>query len=398
MRVVYVVRNHPLPSRSGGSMRIAAIVQGLEKLGHEVSYFDVGELLDGTKQATHRDSRAVRRSGVWANETLADEAGPWVKDPLGQPSDADWLPHVHQGLAGLLSTVDPEVVILDTPLTKAAIPTIRNFPARIVLDSHNVDGLLSHDLLHLRNDLAGEDPTYRLIARRAGAIERHTADRVDAVWACSPADRDAYLDLTGTPTFIVPNAVIVTEPAVVRRDVHQLLFTGSLGYLPNRDAVRWLLEMASLAHDIEPRTSLVVAGSSPPPSLINAARTTSWLSVTGSRDSFADLFAASGMAVIPLRAGGGTRLKALEAFAAGLPVVSTSKGVEGLDVRDGEHFLLAETTAQFVEAMESLWSNPGLYAAVATAAFDLVQRSYSLDALSRAIDTALAHLDGSRRN
>ena len=95
---------------------------------------------------------------------------------------------------------------------------------------------------------------------------------------------------------------------------------------------------------------------------------------------------------IPLQEGGGTRFKALEAFASGLPVVSTAKGVEGLDVTAGEHYLQAETTTEFVDAIATLLEDEALRRRLADRALTVVRDSYSYPVAERRIHEALAGL------
>jgi glycosyltransferase involved in cell wall biosynthesis len=86
---------------------------------------------------------------------------------------------------------------------------------------------------------------------------------------------------------------------------------------------------------------------------------------------------------MPLTAGGGSRLKVLEAFAAGVPVLSSAKGVEGLDVTNGTHYLAAETNEGFADAAAFLLANRSLMAALRSQAFSLVSKEYSIDSLTR---------------
>jgi glycosyltransferase involved in cell wall biosynthesis len=96
--------------------------------------------------------------------------------------------------------------------------------------------------------------------------------------------------------------------------------------------------------------------------------------------------------VVPLQQGGGTRLKLLEAFASGCPAVSTTKGAEGLNVRDGEHLLIRDEIEAITEAVEQLWSKTALVEKLAAAAYELVKAEYSWEAVSKRVDQALQQL------
>ena len=117
--------------------------------------------------------------------------------------------------------------------------------------------------------------------------------------------------------------------------------------------------------------------------------------VTGTVDDVGPYYERAQVAVVPLRAGGGSRLKILEAFALGRPVVSTTLGAEGLDVVDGEHLLLADTAAAFAEAVIRLLEDPELSARIAGAARALVEERYDWDTvaeLQREIYRATIHV------
>jgi glycosyltransferase involved in cell wall biosynthesis len=103
--------------------------------------------------------------------------------------------------------------------------------------------------------------------------------------------------------------------------------------------------------------------------------------------------AAATVMAVPLRQGGGTRLKILEGFAANVPVVSTRKGAEGLEVEDGTHLLFAETAGEFVDAIRLIWTEARLAKSLAANGFDLVTRAYSWDVSSRRIAQAVDTLE-----
>jgi glycosyltransferase involved in cell wall biosynthesis len=105
------------------------------------------------------------------------------------------------------------------------------------------------------------------------------------------------------------------------------------------------------------------------------------LALTGFVDDVRPLIASAWVSLVPIRVGGGTRLKILEAMALGTPVVATSKGTEGLDAKHGEHLLIADSPEAFAEAVIRLLQEPGLRRRLADKAYQLVQERYDLAAL-----------------
>jgi glycosyltransferase involved in cell wall biosynthesis len=159
-----------------------------------------------------------------------------------------------------------------------------------------------------------------------------------------------------------------------------LLFVGVLNYPPNSDAVSWFV--ANVLPEIErlcPEVRLCIAGLSPPPSILALARDN--IVVRGFVEELEPVYRESTIAVVPLRAGGGTRLKILEAMALGRPVVSTSIGCEGLGATSGEHLLIADSAEDFAAAVVRALGNIDLRRRLAANARKLVEAHYCWNAL-----------------
>ena len=169
-------------------------------------------------------------------------------------------------------------------------------------------------------------------------------------------------------------------------DPIDLLMVGTLGYYPNADGA------AFLCRDIVPLLGrngqwprIAIVGSKPPES-VRALGALPEVSVFADVPDVAPYYAAAKVAVVPLRAGGGSRIKILEAFAHGRPVVSTRIGAEGLAVADGRHLLLADTAEAFAAAVRRLLSDPDLAARLAAEARQLVDERYDFECVAREIE------------
>ena len=150
---------------------------------------------------------------------------------------------------------------------------------------------------------------------------------------------------------VVPNTVEVPETVerAPRSPTLRLLFVGNLGDEPNVDAALWIAGelMPRLRRDGSP-VELRIAGSHPLPEVAALAGT--GIEIHADPLDLAPHYAWADLALAPIRAGGGTRIKILEAFAARVPVVATPVGAEGLAVQDGEHLLLADDSNDFATA------------------------------------------------
>jgi glycosyltransferase involved in cell wall biosynthesis len=201
------------------------------------------------------------------------------------------------------------------------------------------------------------------------------------------------------PSFFAPPAECQPEP-------RSLVFAGGMNWYPNCDAVLYFLRgiWPLLTRDPEPRTWTVV-GQDPPGVLLEAARRDPGIRVMGFVDDVRPHLHSAQIYVCPIRKGGGTRLKVLDALASGTPLVSTRMAVEGLDLMEGTHYLGAEEPADFVAQIRRLDSDPGLRQRLSTSGKDIVLRRYSwsgigerlLDAYRFACATAGSREDSPRR-
>ena len=171
--------------------------------------------------------------------------------------------------------------------------------------------------------------------------------------------RDA--DLLGVPCHVVPNGCDVpSDPPPPPKD-GTVLFVGSLGYQPNRDAVQWWSD------EIHPRLPL----GSPPLTVVGRGADglppLPGIDLVGEVDDVAPHLARARAVAIPLRQGSGTRLKLLEAMAWGRPVVVTAKGAEGIEVRDGAEVLLRDQPDAFAAAIERVVTDDALAAGLGRA-------------------------------
>jgi glycosyltransferase involved in cell wall biosynthesis len=175
---------------------------------------------------------------------------------------------------------------------------------------------------------------------------------------------------------IIPNCINLADYAEVRQtpQSNHLIFTGSFGFAPNYEAMTWFLGQVYPRVQAEiPNVRLTITGDHRNLPLPPAANVT----LSGFVDDIRPLLASAWLSLAPIRVGGGTRLKILEAMALGTPVVATSKGAEGLAVEPDVHLLLADTPQAYAEAVLRLLRQPELRERLAANAYKLVQEKYN---------------------
>jgi glycosyltransferase involved in cell wall biosynthesis len=172
--------------------------------------------------------------------------------------------------------------------------------------------------------------------------------------------------------------------------VSDLVFVGSMDWLPNIDAMQYFVaEVLPLIREHRPDCSLAIVGRKPPPRVTALTTHDRAISVTGTVADVRPYLWGSSVAIVPLRIGGGTRLKIFEAMAARIPVVSTTIGAEGLDISSPREIRLADTAADFAKECLRLLENPIERKQVATAAWQTVSSRFSWDAVVGEFETII---------
>lgn len=227
----------------------------------------------------------------------------------------------------------------------------------LVFEDHNAEYILQRRAfetdLHLLRRWPGA--LYSFIQwRKLRRYEAHVCRSADRVIAVSEADRDALRDLAGDlPLTVVPNGIDLEfyrseAPADQPIRPMALVFTGKMDFRPNVDAVLWFgQEVLPLIRRDLPEAHFYVVGQKPHPRL-DALKDDPAVTITGAVPDVRPYIRGAALYVVPLRIGGGTRFKILEALALGKPIVSTSLGCEGFpELRDGENIAIADTPQEF---------------------------------------------------
>jgi glycosyltransferase involved in cell wall biosynthesis len=214
------------------------------------------------------------------------------------------------------------------------------------------------------------------------AYDRFAADwlpRVDVVFTASH-DEKKLLSTSGVPTFVVPNVVALppVRPRRQRRRLPTIVFVGTLAYAPNADAVTWFVSRVwrRLARALHHRVRLVIVGGNPP-AAIARLRWQRGIDVTGAVADVAGYYQTADVAIVPLRAGGGTRIKVTEAAAYGVPIVATTFGAQGTTFQGGVDMLMADNEANFLRACLLLLRDGTLSRRLAARARSRVTRDYA---------------------
>jgi glycosyltransferase involved in cell wall biosynthesis len=271
-----------------------------------------------------------------------------------------------------------DILVCDFLHPSINLPTSLPFPT--VLFQHNVEAMIWK-----RHYQVQANPLKKIYLYgqwlKARAYERAACRRFDRVIAVSREDSVTMERDYGVPVVEEVPTGVDTEffcPSNGgRRRPHNLVFTGSMDWLPNEDAIQYFTrEILPLIKGSVPDVTLTVVGRNPYPSLIELSKCDPSIVVTGRVDDVRPYMQTASVYVVPIRIGGGTRLKIYEAMAMGLPIVSTTIGAEGLPVRDGLDLVLGDTPKDFAARVVELLSDEVRARAISVRAAELVRQHF----------------------
>ena len=405
IKTLFITKEVPIPVKGGVSLRNWQNMNVMMKFG-PVAVFS----------AANWTPRRQTMPGVdlWKHYNVEDartrieelERRLWWLRPIGDP-DADW-PYCRftaKKLAELMREFQPDIVVIEQVWLYRYLSVVKQFSCRIILDDHNIEAHLAAQPDRSQESIRTQVKAKIQTAHLRG-MEKSFIQQVDQVWLCSEDDVKLCQEMYGksTPLYVIPNGVNVDnykkafnqayDPIEkVKNKEHTLLFLGQLSYYPNKIASELLLdEIYPKIKQTYPDCQLLLVGRTPTKKMLALAEKDPDIIVTGSVPEVQPYVAASSMMVVPLLHGGGTRLKIVEAFASGCPVISTEKGVEGIEAIDGTHLLIRNTTQEIIEGIEQLWSQPSLRVKLKNNAYELVKQEYSWEATYKRVQTAINNL------
>lgn len=357
-RVLAVFVDRPWPGATGDMQRVRALVDAIRPVA------DVHVFL-----APRGGEAGQPPAGLPVTESIRprDMGGAVLRAAAGALRDRPPMMAfyrqraVRSALARELASVRPDIV-LTHHLGGAGLVDGLADPASVILDLPN-DEVQRFDRM---TDVTRGAQRVRFGAERVLTkrwVQRRLAS-YRAVTVVSDEDEAGYRALAPAARLaLVPNGT--TPPERIRPDSggRELMFLGDLAYAPNREGLAWFVEHVLPDADVVSELRVVGRGAAPAAPRVRAL---------GYVDDLASELDRAVAIVVPIRAGGGTRLKVLDAFGHGVPVVSTALGVEGLGAVPGVHYLAAESPAEWLAALDAIVNDATLRERLATAARALV--------------------------
>lgn len=405
-RLLFISPRYLFPADSGGKIRTTSILRGLKgghfhiTLASPMPEDDSDHDVDALTQVCDRLASwtATRRGTAYRIKRVASLLD---RMPVAVASDRS---AAGRRLVSAELRESPALVVVDFPHAAVLLPA--TLAAAAVLFTHNIEAEIFE-----RHAMIAQDSLrralWRMQTRKMQKFERETTRRFDTVVAVSERDSAQLGIRYGVERVrVIPTGVDLEyfQYRPRRRaqdDADTVVFTGSMDWLANIDGIAYFMDSIwPLIQLARPGARMVVVGRSPPERLVNAARERGlpW-HFTGFVDDVRPFVYGADIFVIPLRVGGGTRIKAFEAMAMGCPVVSTSIGVEGLPVRIAHDYEGADTPETFARAVIRLIDDSQRRQELAANARHSVESKFSAQGAARVFEEICiaAHAQARRR-
>jgi glycosyltransferase involved in cell wall biosynthesis len=398
MQILFVATNLPVPPNNGQAIRSLSMIRALASSGHTLSFLSFAnttspENLDPLpalcrsvdlleleiKNLTERTDYLQRLKCLLALKPYSVE----------RFRSAAMRAKIQEKLTG----GKYDLILCDGLYALANIPK-STIP--ISLNCHNVEYIILQRYAQLERNVLKKYYA-RAESYLMRSAERDSCHRVASAMVCSQIDFEILRRLRpDLPVFVVPNVIDTDLIQPVEREHLRstdpvLLFQGVMDWYPNRDAVEFFVRaiLPQVRADC-PDVKLIVAGRNPPNQFVKQFRSDRKIEFTGTVPDMRPYLAAATVVIVPLRLGGGTRIKILEACAASKPIVSTSVGAEGLDLEPGKEIIVADDPAEFARSVVNLLQHPARSEAVARSARAAVVERYSHVTLKRSLDALIS--------
>ena len=404
MHIVWLKTELLHPIDKGGRIRTYQMLRHLKRT-HRITYVTLD---DGTADSDAREraleychrletvpfrTQRKRSLGFYA-ELLGN-----VVSPLPYAIAKYRVPAFTSAIRAAAKGGGADVVVCDFLFPAVNVPDELGVP--VVLFEHNVEAQIwARHAEHARGPLARV--YMREQWRRMRNFERRQCARFDHVIAVSPEDAAllkreyALNDVSAVPTGVDTDYFCAS--GTVPRSANELVFTGSMDWLPNEDAMTWFVaDVLPRIRAHVPHVRLSIVGRTPSAVVRALGDEHPNVTVTGSVPDVRPYLERGALFVIPLRIGGGTRLKVFEAMAMGIPVVSTRVGVEGLPLHEDKEYLAADDAVTFADAVVRLLQAPPRAAAMAAAALTRVRGEFGWAEVARRFGDICARTAGKSR-
>ena len=392
MKILWICPFFLHPTDRGAQIRTLGTLKELHKR-HEIHFAALNDPrnLEGPQRSSEYSSRhfvaehaAPARRSIGILPQLASS----IVHPLPMAVFRYASKRLKETVDALIATEHYDSIVCDFLFSAQNLTDL----GQCVLFQHNVETTIwQRHVEQCRSPL--KRIFFQMQTRKMESYERVVCKRAKHVIAVSDIDALRMKQMFGIDTVTSVRTGVDVDyfaPRGSSAPTSDMVFCGGMDWLPNVDAVvHFVSEILPLIRDRLPDATFTIAGRSPDPKVLKAVQGLTGVIVTGKVEDIRPSLWGSKISVVPIRIGGGTRLKIYESMAAGVPVVSTTIGAEGLRYDDGDDILLADNPRAFADACIRLLSDDAARRRIAKTALQRAQNEFSWEAVSREFETIL---------
>jgi glycosyltransferase involved in cell wall biosynthesis len=394
MKILWVKTDFLHPTTRGGQIRTLEMVKRLNQK-HVLHYiaFDDLEQPEGPRRAKeysaahysipHSAPEKKLTSPAFLAQLIAG-----ALSPLPVAINRWRSVSMKREIERLQRTEQYDAIVCDFLFSAPNIPDL----SQAIIFQHNVEAVIWQRHVEHSSNIV-KKLYFQLQAQRMAQYEGEACRKAKRVIAVSEADANTMRrqyrvqNVSSVPTGVDLEYCKRPSkgPTPAKSD---LVFVGSMDWMPNSDGIRWFVrEVFPLIVKKRPQTTFNIVGRKPPADI--DAMISERIKVTGTVPDVRPYLWGSKVSVVPLRIGGGTRLKIYEAMAASLPVVSTQIGAEGLEIEDGRNIAIADDAARFADRCVELLNDPDACRLMASRALEIVTERYSWEVVTAQFERLL---------
>jgi len=388
---MWLKSDYIIPPDTGGKIRTYNLMRGLNKLC-DLRYVALRNTPEAPSDSQIREC-ASEVTTFYSPEEVKEGVGFYLRVLAGMFSPLPYIVRKYRSaeIRNLQAdfcaqTGEPSVIVCD--FLEMAENVDFSVPAPKVLFQHNVESMIWRR--YFENETHPLKKAYfNYEAKRMAEYEKNTCNKFDLVFVVSESDKVILRDefKVTTPIEVIDTGVD-TEYFAPQPEVEvvpgKLVFTGSMDWMPNIDGIRWFVsEVYPLIRNVNPSVTLDIVGRRPTAEVTALAEHDSSITVTGGVPDVRPYLAQGDVFIVPLRIGGGTRIKIFEALAMRKPTVSTTIGAEGLPLESGRDILLGDTPEEFAGQVNKLLEDSDIKNRVSKSGHTLVVENYRWEKIAQ---------------
>ena len=387
MKIIWVTDECPYPPNTGGRVGVWKRIEYLSKR-NEIYLFTIIDNEDEKKYYTEMLN--------WCKEVYMFERCSTFRTLAYSlfypyPGASRWSTKIRNQVEEMCSRIHPDYVFVDGPHMMGTLKKNVLLEQNIVLNQHNIEHLSLKSIGQGTSNIL-KKILYYLTSMQMKRYEKciYLKRNVNLYTFVSSSDKEYFEKKYQLfNTLLVPVGAEINF-SDIKPGVHSIIFVAKMSYQSNEDGAVWLLEKIwDKIHSLVKDAKLYLVGKDPSNRLKEIALQHEGVVITGTVDSIEEYYDKTNLVVVPILAGGGVKVKLLEALGHGKIVVTTKKGIEGTDIENGKHLISTDDETKFIETCVEILNNPNSFEKMHISSMKKMRNDYSWESVINAFEKVL---------